>query len=52
MRVLKDEHVRQLAHQFDSDCSIKFSVRQQHAGRIADMLGEIKDVKVSFVETV
>jgi len=52
MRVLKDEHVTQLSHQFDTDCSIKFSVRQQHSGRIADVLSKLKDVKVTFVATV
>jgi len=51
MRVLKDEHVSQLSHQFDTDCIIRFSVRQQHANRIADMLGKMKDIKVKFVET-
>ena len=52
MRVLKDEHVTQLSHQFDTDCVIKFSVRQQQAGRIADMLVKLKEVKVNFVATV
>jgi putative IMPACT (imprinted ancient) family translation regulator len=52
MRVLKDEQVTQLSHQFDTECVIRFSVRQQHAGRIADMLGKLKEVKVNFVATV
>ena len=52
MRVLKDEQVTQLSHQFDTQCVIRFSVRQQLAGRIADMLGKLKEVKVNFVATV
>ncbi len=51
MRVLKDENVNQIAHQFDTDCVIKFSVRQQHVARITDVLAKIKDVKVRYVET-
>ena len=52
MRILKDEHVSQLSHQFDTECIIKFSVRQQHVGRIVDMLGKLTDIKVNFVATV
>ena len=52
MRILKDEQVTQLSHQFDTDCIIKFSVRQQHAGHIVDLLNKLKDIKVNFVATV
>jgi uncharacterized YigZ family protein len=52
MRVLKDEHVTQLSHEFDTNCNIKFSVRQQHSGRIADILAKLKDVTVNFILTV
>jgi uncharacterized YigZ family protein len=51
MRVLKDEHVKQLSQNFDTHCSIRFSVRQQHSARIADLLSKIKEVKVKFKET-
>jgi uncharacterized YigZ family protein len=52
MRVLKDEHITQLSQQFNIDCVIKFCVRQQHAGRIADVLAKLKEVKVNFVATI
>ncbi len=52
MRILKDEHLTQLSHQFDSDCVIKFSVRKQHSPRIADLLSKLKDVTVNFITTV
>jgi uncharacterized YigZ family protein len=52
MRILKDEHVSQLSQQFDSDCIIKFSVRQQQSGHIADGLAKIIEVKVNFITSV
>jgi uncharacterized YigZ family protein len=52
MRILKDEYLTQLSHQFDTDCIIKFSVRQQHSPHIADLLSNLKDVKVNFITTV
>lgn len=51
MRILKDDHIKQLSQNFDLNCKIEFSVRKLYAGKIYEKLGLIKGVTVNFLRT-
>ncbi len=51
MRILKDEHIKQLSQNFDLNCKIEFSVRKLYAGKIYEKLSLIKGVVVFFIRT-
>ncbi|HNX07835.1 MAG TPA: YigZ family protein [Bacteroidales bacterium] len=52
MRILKDDHVKQLSQNFDMECSIEFSVRKLFTDKIYDKLSLLKGVQLSFLRTV
>lgn len=51
MRILKDDNVTQLSQNFDTHCTIEFSVRKLYAGKIFEKLCLIKDVTVKYIRT-
>ncbi|HNZ44005.1 MAG TPA: YigZ family protein [Bacteroidales bacterium] len=52
MRILKDDHIKQLSQNFDNKCAIEFSVRKLYAGKTYEKLCLIKGVEVEFLRTV
>ncbi|HOV12093.1 MAG TPA: YigZ family protein [Bacteroidales bacterium] len=52
MRILKDDHIKQLSQSFDNECAIEFSVRKLYSGKTYEKLSLLKGVEVTFLRTV
>ena len=52
MRILKDENVEQCAHVFDTECRIEFRVRKLYTERITGMFTHLKDVRLTYINTI
>lgn len=51
MKLLKDEHLEQGAHQFELDCRLEFKVRKSEVERIISLLNLLKDTRYSYLRT-
>lgn len=51
MKILKDEHVQQFAHDFQISCRIEFAVRKSSSMRISDALALLPKVKLNYIST-
>ncbi len=51
MRILKDEKLEQINHQFGLNCSLEFRVRKRDAERITGLFQDLREVQISYVRT-
>jgi uncharacterized YigZ family protein len=52
MRIMKEEEVVQLSHNFDSNCSIKFFIRKSRSELIVSKLKNINKLTINYIDTV
>ncbi len=52
MRIMKEEEVVQLSHNFDSNCLIKFFIRKSRSEYIVSKLKNINKLTINYIDTV
>jgi len=52
MKILKEEDVIQLSHNFDSNCLIKFLIRKSRSEYIVSKLKNINKLTIKYIDTV
>lgn len=51
MKLIKDENLRTFDQDFDLTCKIKIAINQANVNRLMDKLGDILDIKTTFLYT-
>ena len=52
MKILKDEKLQQLTHDFQMRCKITFSVRKKNTNKIYEKFQKINNLKIKYLRTV
>ncbi|HPT03590.1 MAG TPA: YigZ family protein [Bacteroidales bacterium] len=51
MKIIKEENLELLAHNYESPCTIRFSVRKNDSLRVSDKLMKINNLIITFIKT-
>jgi uncharacterized YigZ family protein len=51
MKLLKDENLHQFNQQFETTCSLQFSVRKNDSSRLYESFRKIENLRIQFVRT-
>ena len=51
MKLLKDENLHQFNQQFETTCSLQFSVRKNDSSRLYESFRKIENLRIQFMRT-
>jgi len=51
MKIIKDENLEQIQHNFESDCKLVFSVRKNNSNKIVELFNKISNLELKFLNS-
>ena len=51
MKIIKDENLEQVEHNFELKCSLTFSVRKNNSNKVFEMFNKINNLEVKYLNT-